>query len=301
MKICIQDWNQVLADLIKELPKLKWERTDDILEADKIVLWNEVVPEFIDLIEYAHKYGVPVIAVQHGRRGSSRYFPPFSQQIVADKLCVWGTKDKKKLVDAGHPEDKIEIVGTTIFSHLKPREKHKGTNIVFCPEHWDVEVNENKRVAEELRKLKGIKITTKAIEGHNASIYDNPVFSSRNSDKHLEICSNVLSTADLVVGIYEGTFELMAQYLDIPVVIVKDWDPKSFGGDDRYEQKYYRPISWGAKKVTLSDLRGAIKHQLANPGELKHERLKIVREEGGIDVRDPLKKLVSIIKKTKRR
>jgi hypothetical protein len=247
------------------------------------------------MVNYAKLLGKPTIVVQHGRRGTSRYYPPFNEPITADKLCVWGERDKKSLVEAGHPTDKIFITGTTIFQHLKGRRSHGRMNIVFCPEHWDRELSENKNVAQELRKLrKGYRITTKIIEGHDPKLYDNPVFSDRSKPDHLEICAEVLSTADLVVSISESTFELMAQYLDIPVVVVEDWFPKTFGGDERY-YNYRRVISEAAKRTSLKNLIGTIEQQLGEPQELGGQRKIVAIEEGGANIINPLKEICRVI------
>jgi len=295
MKVFFTNFNNVLSDLKNKIIDIGWKGVD-FMEADKVILWNEVGDDAIMLINLVYKYNKSVITIQHGRYGTSRYYPPFNQQILSDKLCVWGIRDKKALVEAGHPANKIEVVGTTIFNYLKPRKKHKGINVVYSPEHWANEIEENRQVAEELRKLKDVKIITKLLEGeHNVEWYDNPVISDRKKDGHLKVCADVLSKADLVVGISEGTFELMAQYLDIPVVIMNEWNPKPLLNDERY-LKYRRVTSEASKKSTLKNLCKVVKQQLKNPDELKKERKIVVREEGGADIKDTVDRIIKIIK-----
>ena len=289
MKIYLIDHNQVLSDIKKE-----FEITDNIEEADRVVLWTDVIPFLQSVIGLARFLKIPVITIQHGRKGTSRYYPPFSMPIISDKLCVWGEKDKERLVEAGQDESKIEVTGTTIFSHLRGRKPHEGTNIIFSPEHWDREIEENRKTAEELRKMKGVRIITKIIEGNNPKIYDNAVYSNRADETHLDVCCEVLSTADLLVSVGEGTFELLAQALDIPVVIMDEWQPKPFGGDDRY-LNYWRFISRAAKRTSLKNLIPTIEQQLKNPDELKKERREVVIEEGGINIKNPLEKIKKAI------
>lgn len=272
----------------------EFEVVDKIEDADKVVLWTDVVSLAQGIVRLAHAYKKPVIVVQHGRHGSSRYYPPFNEPILADRICVWGERDKKVLIENGHPEKKIFITGTTIFQYLKPRKPHEGINIVFYPEHWDREVSENRKVKNELRKIKGVKIITKLIEGQEPKDYDNPVISNRNNPDHLDICVEVLSTADLVVGIEEGTFGLLAQAMDIPVVIMEEWYPKTFGGDERY-YNYWRRISEGSKRTTLGNLNETIKQQLENPDELKKERRIACVQEGGIEIENPLERIKQVI------
>lgn len=275
MKIYVAEHNGVLQDIKDEFEIVPFE------EAEKIVLWNDVQPEARAIINYARALKKPTLVVQHGRKGTSKYYPPFNEEITADRLCVWGPKDKEVLTGYGRDASKIEVCGTTIFSHLIGRKEHEGTNVVFCPEHWDRPISENRKVKNKLRRLKGVNVTTKIIEVHDPEEFDNPVVSSRGSDTHLDICASVLSTADVVVGVSESTFELLAQALDIPVVIMTDWEPKSFGGDMRY-QTYRRVVSDGAYKTGMTALNYTIEHALARPDELKAERRKTCEEEGGI-------------------
>ena len=93
MRIYYKNHNQILQEIIP-----RFETTDKIWEADRVVLWNDVTSQEQGIVHLAHAYKKPVIVVQHGRWGTSRYYPPFNEKILADKLCVWGKRDKKWLV-----------------------------------------------------------------------------------------------------------------------------------------------------------------------------------------------------------
>lgn len=279
-KIYCLDHNSILKDIKKE-----FEVVNNIEDADVVILWNDVNPVERGIINLAHLLGKKVIVIQHGRKGTSKYYPPFNEKIQADKLLVWGEFDRRSLLFAGQDKKKIKVVGTTIFSHLKERQKHEGINLVFCPEHWDKPIEENEKVKKELRKLEGINIITKIIDSpsHDGIKWDNSICSNRNSNDHLSICIDTLSTTDIVVGISESTFELLAQAMDIPVVIMEDWEPKAFGGDMGYIN-YRRVISRAVKKANINNLLEIIRDQLKNPDELKEERKQVCIEEGGINL-----------------
>jgi len=297
MKVCFtNNFNNIFTDLLLAVKQKGWKVPMDYMDADKVVLWNEVEPDAIMIINLLHKLKKKAITLQHGRYGTSKYYPPFNQQIISDKLCVWGTRDRNALLEAGHPADKVEVVGTTIFNHLKYREDHEGTNVVFCPEHWGGEIEENRLVAEELRKLKNVNIITKILQGeHKPEWYDNTVTSNRRGIGHLDICADVLAKADLIVSIAEGTFELMAQYLNIPVVLMEEWKFKPFKEDKRF-LSYRRMYSEASKKAKMSNLCEIIEQQLENPDELEEERALVIREEGGTDIQNPIEKILNIIK-----
>lgn len=291
MKIYLQNHNRVGDGLEKHFELV------GIDDAQKIVLWQDVIGEGQGLAKLGHLRGKPVIQIQHGRRGHTQYKPPFNKEMLSDKICVWGTKDIEILTRAGVPKEKIELTGTTVFSHLKPRKKHKGINLVFSPDHWDYDIEENDEVVKVLRKLKGINITTKIIQGHDVKKYDNPRFSNPDSDMHLDVCAEVLSTADIVVCISEGTFELMAQILDIPVVQIDIFKSRPSLGDKRYMKVRYVASEACKRTIDLKQLPKLIYHQLKNPDELKEERRIVAITEGGILIKDSLKNIIKVIKK----
>lgn len=309
MKILLHNWNNILTDVAQELSRrgheiLEWDgREATFKKAELILLWNETeLGGWKDWIRKAKKRNKKVILFQHGRKGTSRIYPPFNEKLESDIVCVWGPKDKERLMSVGVPEDKIRITGTTIFDHLIPRTKHKGFNVVFSPEHWDKEVEENLWVADELRKLKrvGLKkinVFTKGLENEcNYNWYQNLILSNRLKPDHLDIVAQVLSQADLVVAISESTFELLAQSLGIPVIIADVWIPKACAGDDRYKE-YHREYSDAVEMVSLKDLNKTIKKHLRHPELLKKQRERVVVGDGG--PRNALQEIIKIIEDAK--
>ena len=276
MKVLFLNHNNILSDVIPH-----FEAVTEISKAERIVVWSDQTFLERTVIKQAKERSIPTIVIQHGRSGSSRYYPPFNEPIIADKLLVFGEADKRGLIGAGQDPKKIKVVGTTLFSHLKPHLSHKGTNVVFSPDHWDKEIWENKATMMQLKKLKGIKLTTKIVDGNDPSLYVNPVLTNRDASDHIDKCIEILSTADLLVSISEGTLELLAQAMDIPVVVMEEWRPKIFAGDERYLKDYRRIISPASKRARLKNLNEVIKDQLARPNELQEERKRIVIDEGG--------------------
>lgn len=301
MIITLFNWNNVLNDVISGLVKKGYTITDDVKKGELLIIWNEAGLGARDKVKEAKALGKKVILIQHGRRGTSRIFPPFNEKMISDITCVWGKGDKERLISAGIPEDKIVITGTSIFRHLKPKKKHKQKNIVFSPEHWcGREVDENLCVASTLSRLKtkDIKIITKVLEKeHNFSWYDNPIGSDRCGDNHLEICAEVLSKADIVVGLTEGTFELMAQIMDIPVIVSDIWMPKDCNRDKRY-LKYRREFSNACViEKDISKLNNTVLNYLENPSKLKKERSLIGIKDGGINIKNPVNNIIKVIEK----
>lgn len=311
MKILLFNWNNVLTDVEEELKKrghilLPHDGKQSTLKsADVVITWNETEQGgWNKIMNEVKKLGIKTILVQHGRKGTSRIYPPFNEKLVSDIVCVWGEKDKERLMSVGVGESQLRVCGTTIFRHLKPRVKHDGINVVFSPEHWDTEVPENFIVASELRKIKGINIITKGLRGYQVSpLYDNLVLTERNSPEHFKVVAEVLSIADIVVSISESTFELLAQSLDIPVVIADCWIPKSCAGDNRYKE-YHREYSDAVAMAKPGQLEKFIKLHLKHPELLREQRKKVVIGDGGTNIENPLEEIIKIIEnesKTNRR
>lgn len=273
------------------------EHRDQWKEADVIVVWQETeLGGAKDWIKMVQKAGKRVVLLQHGRRGTSRIFPPFNEELVSDQLCVWGEADKKRMMECGVPEEKIFITGTPVLPKSWVRPLHEGINVVFSPEHWDTEVVENIIVAGALRKVDGINVITKILEGeHNPKEYDNPVSSNRQHPGHLDIVYETLQKADAVVAISESTFELMAEIMDIPVIIADIWIPKACAGDDRYKE-YQREYSDACEKVQDPNKLGeVIKKHIKHPTLLKEEREAIGIADGGMNIKDPTEEIIKVI------
>jgi hypothetical protein len=303
MKILLYDFNNILVDVRRELIKrghtmLPQDGKDKTWKtADVIVLWNETpMGGWTNFVKRFKAAGVRSVLMQHGRRGTSRIFPPFNEPLNSDVICSWGENDRKRMLGAGIDPKRVKVTGTTIFSHLKPRIPHEGFNVVFSPEHWDIDVAENFIINSQLAKLKGVKVISKLLYGeHTKGIYPNPVWSDRKEEGHLEICADVLATADLVVAVSESTFELCAEYLDIPVVIADIWTPKPCGGDEKYRE-YTREYSPACTRVKdMSKLNETILYHLKHPELLRAERKEICILDGGVNIENPLEEIIKVI------
>jgi hypothetical protein len=308
------DFNNILDDVEHELIRrghtllphtLENGELNDWRKADVIVVWQETeLGGWKDTIRTWQKAGKRVVLMQHGRRGTSRIFPPFNEKLVSDQLCVWGENDVTRMVSCGVPRNRIHVTGTPVTHHVKPRIPHEGINVVFSPEHWDMEVPENFAVRNALRRFtksrwpwqKKVNIITKILEGeHHPANYDNPVSSNRSTPGHLDKAVDVLRTADAVVAVSESTFELLAEIMDIPVIIADIWVPKACAGDERYKT-YQREYSPACERVkNLNTLGEVIMKHVKHPHLLREERRKIAILDGGTDIEDPVSEIINVI------
>jgi hypothetical protein len=289
MKIVLQDHNQCLADVAKQ-----FEIVDIVDKADVVVLWEDVLGWPASVARLAKSRGKPLIVMQHGINAVIDYGPPKNYPLLADKLCIWSPSDARLLASYGIPRDRYVMTGTTLFSHLKPREKHEGINIVFRPAHWDTELMENYEISDILNQMKGVNIITKVMERNQSDRFKNPVFSNREEPNHLDICADVLAKADIVVSIAgDGTFELMAYAMDIPVVTCLNWREKPFL-DGNAKEMFYTQAN---RLCVLDELEETILDTLKNPNVLQQERKLVALDYGGIGLgTNPLEEICKVIK-----
>lgn len=308
MKILAFDFNNIMEDVLTTLQErghTLLTHRDDWKKADVIVVWQETeLGGAKDWVRMVQKAGKRVVLLQHGRRGTSRIFPPFNEELVSDQLCVWGVNDLVRMTDCGVLREKIHITGTPVLRKVKPRIPHKEINVVFSPEHWDMEVAENFAVRDALRKFVNkrwfwqpkVNIITKILEGeHSPYNYDNPVSSNRQHWGHLDVCIETLQKADAVVAVSESTFELLAEIMGIPVIIADIWVPKACAGDERYKD-YQREYSTACERVQdLDKLGEVIMKHVDNPELLAGERSSIGVADGGMDIENPTEEIIKVI------
>jgi len=298
MKAIIRDHNGILSEL-----KPHFELVNTVQEAEVVVLWQDIIAMGLCIAKLAKQLHKPLVVIQHGAHGMEDYVPPLSNKLLADKVLVWGQYDKDQLMDNGISPKRIAITGTTVFRHLKGRTPHKGTHILFSPEHWDHDIEENLTLYNKLKEIckkNEWELKVKVMERHDKDRYkEHMVYSDREQPEHLDICADVLSWADVLVSVSEITFELMAQASDIPVICCDISKPRMFLNNPRYLE-LKKPYSKGVKVIyTLDSLEQTIEGQLKNPEELQKERADVVLMRGGVHIKDPLSKIIEEIKNVK--
>ena len=138
------------------------------------------------------------------------------------------------------------------------------------------------------------RLISKLTPIHDKALYMGSICeTSVNSATHIADCVKLLANTDVVVGMVESTFQLLAMAMDIPVVICKEWEFKMYAGKDYTDCDHL--ITNGATYSDLCDLRKTVEQELSNPERLKEERKKVVEVELGT-FPDPDKKIIEVIK-----
>lgn len=294
MKIFIQNFNGVLDELVRAV---KNDTVKDWRQADVVVLWQDVIGEPESIASQAKIAGKKVIVAEHGMLSINDYIPPLSRPMIADKFMAWGNFTKEWLVEkAGIDPDRIVVTGTLLTKQIVPRRKHEDKRVLFAPRHWNGELKENLDVADELRKC-DYTVFSKLLAGeNNPASYPHPMTTDRQGFNHIKDCFSVLSWADVVVGIGEGTFGALAHLMDIPYISVDNWIEKDLLGKTYTKEEFDSQITKAAIKTPLPLLNMTIDAVIKNPdfnkGEREWFRKECLNVEGE---NDPLKKMEEVI------
>lgn len=307
MKILLVDFSDLMGNIALRLKErghqmVVVEKCNPVLASkrfDVAVIWHEGKQGGADIVKEFHKQGKRVVLLQHGYKGLCGNHEPEIYELKSDAICVWGEKMKERINNLSN-KNKVFVTGCWLNELIKPRVKQEGTNIVYFPAHWKRELDENILTAIELEKLDA-NVVSKILPCHNSRFYPTPIVSNRNKKYHLSTVLELISLADLVVGTFEGTPEMFAQIMDIPVVVANIWrtqDKLSEYAGEKVWDFYHRDIDKGCTVVKdLRELNKTILKELENPQRLAKERKEVAIGEAGINIKDPVGEVVKVIEK----
>ncbi len=243
-----------------------------------------------------------------------------------DRLVANGYKDKAVLTGSPlisrlkplepHPEKNIifcpivvqheEPANLITFYELKRAEldyiqKNLIKNKELLRDGWNPQLLNKERPADTkipfFELSKNFRVISKLTPIHDKGLYVGAVTITNVSGvTHIEDCVRLLTQTDLVVGMVEGTFQMLAMAMGIPVVVCKGWEFKEYGGKDYSNSEMI--FTNGVVRCEVDDLRKTIEQELANPSRLAEERRKTLLGEFGDITTDPDKKIIEIIKET---
>lgn len=294
MKIAIANFNDIVPNLKEHFEVSYIKDYDSVEEAKKdgvsaVIIWNDILTEFKILCKAFQEVNIPVIVLQHGRFAASDY-ALVGHKPYGDYFLVWGKFDYELAVNGGWSRDKVRIVGCPLFeSKIERNFMRDKKNVLFAPMHangryskWDED--EAHLIYDTLRSIKGIDITVKLLaEDHEDSYYNdsNIVYSDRDTEEHINIVYQTLSKADCLVTQYDGTLELLAYSIDLPVVKTRN---------------RYLTFSDATNEVSILDLKPAIEYSLDNPEYLHDERKLAVKRDGDSHSAKPSLNIAEFIK-----
>ncbi len=291
-KIVVVNINDTIPDLSSDFEILEMV---DILYADALVLAHDVSGIHQEMCATARAYGIPSFIMQHGRFAASDYAYN-GKEPAGDYFFAWGAGDVEMAIEGGWKPEQVIQVGAAQL-HERVKAKPDGKTVVFAPVHLESLNSINKRnktsakdVWEKLCKIKDINPIAKLLDGEHLleDFTGGTVCLTNRQDKgQAKKIFKLLSKASCVVSQIEGTFELFAYAMDIPVVHVKG----SYTSDDA--ERWHS----AANLVSFEGMEDAILDAIDNPEINRKERADIVKKDGGKPSLNTKKLMVKAIKK----
>jgi len=294
-KLAVLNANDVIPDLSKYFDIIG---LIDILYADAVLLAHDVNKVNAEICKTAREYGIPSFIMQHGRFAMSDY--AFNgKDPIGDFLFAWGDDDIEMAKQGGWKPEQVIQVGS---AQLDERVKYKpdGKTVVFAPIHIESLESVNKRNKTEsqeiwkgLCNIKGIKPIVKLLDGEHSLEHfkgGENYITNRQEEGQAKKTFKLLSKASCVVSQVEGTFELFAYAMDIPVVKIYG----HFVAGDMENKKW---IHHAGDLVKLENMEDAVLDAIGNPEVNRTKRADIVRRDGGKLLLNTRKLITKAIKK----
>ena len=172
--------------------------------------------------------------------------------------------------------------------------------MVYDVPHWNVDTVEAKKTWTALKQIQGIRPIAKMIapsEQKQNNYLGEQCLTYRNEPGHIEATFDLLKRASVVVCMMEGTLELMAMSIGVPVIHVKGFKHKELAGtwqgiEDTLPGK-------GSFECDLSSLEKTIHLAMGNTGntEIKsiEARERLLEDAGDPEVDRPIQSITTIV------
>ena len=142
---------------------------------------------------------------------------------------------------------------------------------------------------------KNWRLIAKITSIHDKKLYIGDVVPTVQINKtHITDCIHLISLVDCVVGLEEGTFQLLAMAMGIPCVMVDGFKYREYGNIDYSSVEMVK--TEGVRRVKLSDVEQAIDDELTDPDALKSQREQVVRDEFWDGKTDPIENIINVVK-----
>lgn len=132
---------------------------------------------------------------------------------------------------------------------------------------------------------------------HDLHQYMAPVVAtSPDAPNHVAVTAELLANTDVLVCLEEGTMQLMAHALDIPVILADIFKYGDYGGVKDYDrvEKIKTPAVYCTTK--LEKLPSLLDHALKNPKELRKARIRACEQEGGAHLGDADANIIAAVR-----
>ena len=278
------------------------------LLADKILVWGEAEAERMRKLGYGDRVevvGCPLFASlkpkNKERQGRNVLFAPvISSGEEPENILVYAALKKwesEKLIESIYEKYADLKKGWMSEDVQVVRSKRPDDQIIDKVFRREVVPRIPRAILYD-RGLVNVKLTSV----HDQFQYMAPVIGTSQGDaNHAEQVTDLLRNIDAIVCLEEGTMQLLACALDIPVIHVDIFKYGNYGGVQDYDS--VEKISTGAvyRTTNLSKVGDLLDQALKNPQELRRQRIAVAEREGGAHLGDPAENAIRALESVARR
>lgn len=263
------------------------------LLADKILVWGQTEKD--RLLKYGYLdsridvVGCPIfprLKPKVKRQGINVLFTPvIAMKEEPENILAYAALKKwecNKLIENIYENfDGLKKAWATETTTVKPYKFPDGTEENRV---WKKEVV--RKLPRNVTYAKGL-LNTKITGVHDMHQYLTPIIASnQNEPDHISATVDLLSNIDVMVCLEEGTMQLLACAMDIPIIHVDIFNYKNYGGVENYDsvEKILTPACYRTNKI--EKIGNLVDHALKNPVELRKSRIKVCEQEGGAHLGD---------------
>lgn len=264
------------------------------LAADRLLVWGESEAERMKRLGLGHRVnvvGCPLFSdlkpKNKNRDGRNILFAP----VIADmeqpeNILVYAALKKwesEKLIESVYEKmAKMKMGWATEETKVQPDGRVWQKNVVH-------------RIPRNIVYDRGM-VNVKLTPVHDQFQYMAPIImSGQGGAGHIATTVDALRNTDVLVCLEEGTMQLLACALDIPVIVVDIFKYGNYGGTADYDR--VEKISSNAvyRTTNLNKVGDMIDHAMKNPGELRKSRIAICEREGGAHLGDPIENAIKAV------
>jgi hypothetical protein len=132
-------------------------------------------------------------------------------------------------------------------------------------------------------------LVSKLTQVHDKSLYHGEkLLSAQVNIRHIDYCIEAMSKVSCVVGLEEGTFQLMCAYLGVPCVIVDGFKYGEYGGVKDYSTEIIKTDA--CRWTSFENIREAIETEIKT--DKTKERREVILDEFGDPDSDPVQNII---------
>lgn len=256
------------------------------LLANRICVWGEAEAERMEKAGYKDRTVITGSPLTFYTRSTN--LEPHPERIVTF-VPVITTHEEPENLQAYYALKKIE------FSYAQDKLARNRDKLKKAWGAWilNEEISTEREIPYDILRS-DFFLVSKLTKIHDSKLYHGVAVTTDVANiAHLEETMKLLKVTDVLVGMEEGSLQLMATALGIPTIVIDGFRYGDYGGVANYRTEEIR--SHATTFCALSDLRSVIEHELTYKEGKDPARREVVRREfDPYPDKDPIELIIDV-------